>query len=144
MYNGYEKVSCSNRFAAQIRFLNICFKFMVIFSVRLTDGKDNAGIVEYVDNDKWVGFCNDGFTTDHARQICIELGHQNGTLLPPGAYGKYYKQLGRPYIKCNGNESSIMECGYNTQVDCSASQYNYVSICCHDNKTETGKILDFQ
>ncbi|KAL4227453.1 CD5 molecule-like [Mactra antiquata] len=110
-----------------------CYK-----DIRLTDGNENAGIVEYIDNDKWVGFCNDGFTQGHAAEICKELDYQTGTLLPSGAYGKYYKSLGRPYIKCNGNESSILDCSYNTQITCSASRYNYVSISCHNDTIDTG------
>ncbi|XP_053406028.1 deleted in malignant brain tumors 1 protein-like isoform X2 [Mercenaria mercenaria] len=107
-----------------------CFR-----KVRLSGGNENAGIVEYFEKDAWTGFCSEGFKPEYAVLVCKELGHKTGSLLPAGAYGSYLSALGRKNLKCQPNDTSIMNCEYDTQA-CRATQY--VSVSCHDDTPDNG------
>lgn len=102
----------------------MCFK-----KVRLANGDGNTGIVEFRTENKWTAFCEIGFKPEYAKLVCRELGQDSGSLLPLGAFGKYYSSVGRPNLTCTGNETSIMDCGYDRQMTCSSTRY--VSISCH-------------
>ena len=110
----------------------------MMFSVRLAVGTENAGMVLYHDKptNSWMGLCDLGFKD--ARLVCMELGHDTGTLLPPGAYGKSYWPLGRPSINCTGEESGVLDCPYDQQAICAQTQTHYVSVSCHDDVIEMG------
>ena len=98
-------------------------------------------MVEYIDGTSWLGLCNIGFKPEYAKLICQELGHASGSLLPAAAYGKYYKHIGRPNITCTGEESSILDCAYDSQIKCFSSHYHYVSISCHADLPDKGKFV---
>ncbi|XP_053380092.1 scavenger receptor cysteine-rich type 1 protein M130-like [Mercenaria mercenaria] len=109
----------------------LCYKT----TVRLSGGKGNSGIVEYFEKDAWTGFCSEGFEPEYAVLVCKETGHKTGSLLPPGAYGSYISALGRKNLKCQPNDTSIMNCEYDTQA-CRATQY--VAVSCHDDTRDNG------
>ena len=85
-----------------------------------------------------MGVCDQGFKPEYAKLACKELGYPSGTILPQGAYGKYYKHLARPYIRCNGSEASLLDCDFDKQVSCTSTLYHYVGLCCHEDKPEAG------
>jgi hypothetical protein len=104
--------------------------------VRLSGGNENSGIVEYFKTDAWEGFCSEGFKPEYAVLVCKELGHKTGSLLQPGVYGSYLSTLGRKNLKCKPNDTSIMDCEYDSQK-CQSTQY--VAVSCHDNTPDSGR-----
>ena len=96
--------------------------------------------MEVYNGQKWIGLCDLGFTKDLARRVCNETSHtDNGAVLQAGAFGTYYSHMiGRPYLNCTGNETSVSECPYDEKVTCSGYIYNYVSVSCYNGSDQTG------
>ena len=111
-----------------------------MISVRLHNAGVTLGIVEVYNGQKWIGLCDLGFTKDLARRVCKETSHtDNGVVLQAGAFGTYYSHMiGRPYLNCTGNETSVSECSYDEKVTCSGYIYNYVSVSCYNGSDQTG------
>ena len=107
--------------------------------VRLHNGGTSSGIVEVHDGRRWIGLCDLGFTKGLAQLVCKETSHtDNGDLLQVGAYGAYYRHLGRPYLNCSANETSVSDCPYDEQVTCSGFIYNYASVSCYNGSDQNG------
>lgn len=92
-----------------------------------------------MDGNNWLGLCSVGFKPEYAKLICKELGQETGSLLPAASYGKYYRHLGRPNITCAGQEESILDCPYDSQIKCFSSHYHYVAISCHADVPDDGE-----
>ena len=119
---------------------SITVKRFVLNIVRLHNGGTSSGIVEIYDGQRWIGLCDLGFTKELAQLVCKETSHtENGDILQTGAYGPYYRHLGRPYLNCSANETSVSECPYDDQVTCSGFIYNYVTVSCYNGSDQKGK-----
>ncbi|KAK3097126.1 hypothetical protein FSP39_006614 [Pinctada imbricata] len=133
-WDKYEKTYCSDhsRDAAVM-----CYKYIRL----VNSSSSSAGIVEMLVQNSWFALCGSGFTPINAKVVCKELGgFTNGTVLPKGAYGKYYGQTTMPDITCTGNESSIKECNSDALRTCSMQYYGYASVSCFNGSITPDQI----
>ncbi|XP_052829164.1 deleted in malignant brain tumors 1 protein isoform X2 [Octopus bimaculoides] len=104
------------------------------------------GVLEINTENAWDMVCPEGFDDIDTQVVCRELGYKGGIMFPRRTYGfleDHGPYLTRPHLSCTGNESSILECPYNTKAFCAGEPYkDYVSIMClNDNSTQEEKPL---
>lgn len=71
-----------------------------------------SGRVEISIDDEWGTVCGTAkFDDDAAHVLCGQLGYTSGRSLANGYFGEGTGKIMIPYLRCAGNESSILHCG---------------------------------
>ena len=78
---------------------------------RLRDGPDNsAGRVEVFFAGQWGTVCDDEFDDNEANVVCRQLGFEGGEARTAGFFGSGWGSILLSELKCEGDESSLLEC----------------------------------
>lgn len=73
---------------------------------------DQEGNVQVYKDGLWQEICGDGFNLDDAKVVCRSLGHDSAGDVVSGEHGiPGNLSIAYTRIDCNGDESSIIECG---------------------------------
>ena len=72
-------------------------------------------------NGQWGTVCDDDWDINDANVVCRQLGYSNATNAYQGGpqYGPGNGTIWLDNIACTGSESSIFDCAFTTQHDCS-------------------------
>ncbi|XP_052098351.1 deleted in malignant brain tumors 1 protein-like [Mytilus californianus] len=117
----------------------ICHK-----DVRLSRGDHSHGVVQIMDQ-YWSVLCGEGFNNTEARVVCLQLGFENGRVLPMGSFGTFYGRYARPNINCTGSENSILNCNYDRFRGCQRDNYlAYASVSCYNGTMTRGTHLKLE
>ncbi|GAB1605013.1 deleted in malignant brain tumors 1 protein-like isoform X1, partial [Argonauta hians] len=132
-WNITKEVGCGNNHDATVHCYN---KVRIINSgYRI----HNHGVLEVNIDNAWDMVCPKGFDEVDTQVVCRELGYKRGVMFPPYTYGlleDHGPYLTRPDINCVGNESSILDCPYNTSAYCVGKPFkDYISLMCLNNNT---------
>ncbi|KAJ8038536.1 Deleted in malignant brain tumors 1 protein [Holothuria leucospilota] len=109
-YNKYAGVSCYGLPEGQS-------------DVRLSSGNQTAGRVEiYLDNE-WGTICDDRWDFIDAVVVCRQLGYKGVfNVFSSNKYGTGEGPIHFDEVACNGNETSVWECTYSRQHDCTHTE----------------------
>lgn len=83
------------------------------YKFRLVNGTSHmSGRVEMSIDGEWGTVCGTSkFDDDAAHVLCKQLGYTSGRSLDNGYFGEGIGKIMIPYIRCSGNESSLLKCG---------------------------------
>lgn len=83
------------------------------YQFRLVNGTSHmSGRVEMSIDGEWGTVCGTSkFDDDAAHVLCRQLGYTSGRSLDNGYFGEGSGKIMIPYIRCLGNESSLLKCG---------------------------------
>ena len=128
------------------RNINLAHVFLVLwsddfFTVRLSPGTHDVGVVQIYDNRAWKTICGrDGFGNNEATVVCKELGFQNGEALPLTVFGRRSGSQVRKNLTCTGNETTLLNCTYDKEgTSCLPSSLAYASVSCFNENVTQGK-----
>lgn len=107
----------------------------------------NYGRVEVFSNHTWVAVCDQGFSMQAARVVCRDLGYTEARPQCCSALGplrSYYYSLTATNIglvvnRCDGSETSLLNCSMSTTATCPSGKYASV-LCSNDPIQETGEL----
>lgn len=93
-------------------FFNLFFPSALNISLRLNGGPGPyAGRIEVKYNGTWGSVCDDGLDITVGHVICRQLGYPGAVAVPCcGAFGVGSGPFWLAGVKCQGNESSLIEC----------------------------------
>lgn len=94
------------------------------------------GIVQVYQKYFWTTLCADRFDQADADVVCKQLGYSAARVLLPGQFGRSLNYLHTVSINCTGNETDILDCEHDIGF---CSSYNYASVLCSHQNTDTGK-----
>ena len=77
--------------------------------------------------------CDDGFNNIAATVFCRMFGYQTGTATHGSKYGLVSLTYSMDEVKCNGDETSLLDCSYITKHDCFRTNEGAGVICTGDN-----------
>ena len=116
-FEGYDKT----RKTLYRTHLSLQLSFSYIDLVRLTYG--SFGRVEVYMNGQWGTVCDDLWDSNDANVVCRQLGYSNAANAYKRAqYGQGTGTIWLDDVDCTGSESSIFDCAFTTQHDCSHSE----------------------
>lgn len=71
-----------------------------------------SGRVEMSIDGEWGTVCGTAKVDDKAAHVlCKQLGYTSGRALAKGYFGEGKGKIMIPYVRCAGNESSLLKCG---------------------------------
>ncbi|RXN27766.1 neurotrypsin-like protein [Labeo rohita] len=83
------------------------------------------GRLEVYHSGEWGTVCDDNWTGRHAQVVCRQLGYRGrAEVAPEGTYGEGTGLILLDEVKCEGGESSLLDCAHSEwgQHDCSHSE----------------------
>ena len=85
--------------------------------LRLVNGGASYGRVEVYYSGRWGTVCDDFWDINDANVVCRELGFSRATAAPHGAkYGQGSGTIWMDDVNCQGDETSLLQCTYNTNT----------------------------
>lgn len=83
------------------------------YKFRLVNGTSHmSGRVEMYIDGEWGTVCGTSkFDDDASHVLCRQLGYTSGRSLDNGYFGEGTGKIMIPYIRCLGNETSLLKCG---------------------------------
>ncbi|XP_060571753.1 deleted in malignant brain tumors 1 protein-like isoform X2 [Ruditapes philippinarum] len=89
------------------------------------------GAVEIWNEEKYQLVCADGFDDIAAKVVCKSAGFKYGISVCCSAFGKMDYEISFYDIKCDGHETSVLDCKYSSGIDRCPSK-KYASVACSD------------
>jgi deleted-in-malignant-brain-tumors protein 1 len=99
-------------------------------TMRLGSNAVLRGRVEYCVNNSWVTICRHHWTASEATVVCSQLGYSPYGAIAFVDYSYNVWPLGIYQLHCNGNETTIEECQYDTNGYGGCSQYYVANVVC--------------
>jgi len=81
-------------------------------SLRLVGGSSNEGRLEVYIDEEWTTVCSVGWTTLNTEVACKQLGFLAGRNTYTLNMTSYHRRVGVSNIRCNGNETSLLQCSH--------------------------------
>ncbi|WAR00368.1 LOW QUALITY PROTEIN: DMBT1-like protein, partial [Mya arenaria] len=83
------------------------YKFKLVNGTSMLSGRVEMNI-----DGEWGTVCGTSkFNNKAAHVLCTELGYTSGRALDNGFFGEGKGRIMMPYIRCRGNETSLLKCG---------------------------------
>ena len=105
-----------------------------------------AGRVEVNYNGTWGSLCDTGLNIDVGHVICRQLGYPRAIATPCcNAFGSGSSSFWLSGVECNGNESSLGECGYKTWAEKICNNgLDVASVVCENPNISDSKFMTKQ
>ena len=105
----------------------------IISALRLVGGSTSSeGRVEVLYNNQWGTVCDDYWGINDARVVCRELGYRDAISSPRHArFGGGRGKIWLDDVNCQGNETSIDDCGHRGWGINDCSHYEDASVVCY-------------
>ncbi|XP_071842148.1 uncharacterized protein [Apostichopus japonicus] len=88
-------------------------------SIRLAGGNETAGRVEIFLNGEWGTVCDDAWGIDDANVVCRQLGFDRAlSYRDSAAFGEGTGEIHLDDVGCNGDETELLSCSYNSIENC--------------------------
>jgi len=89
--------------------------------------------VEIAYNNKWGTICDSYWSKQDARVVCRQLGFKDGVPQPRSHYGPGTGASWLYYVRCDGNEDTVWQCGNSgwnvTHSSCTTHRYDAGVYC---------------
>ena len=102
-------------------------------STRLVSGDDNnrlSGRVEVFHNSEWGTICDDFWDDLDAQVVCRSLGYSGGVAFDRAYFGRGTGRIWLDNVSCDGDESSVFECGHSGIGINNCQHYEDASVSC--------------
>lgn len=96
------------------------------------------GAVQIWNLEKYRLVCADGFDDVAAKVVCKSAGFKNGISVCCSAFGRMKYEIAYNNVKCQGDESTILDCKYTTALKMCPSK-KYASVACSNSPASGGK-----
>ncbi|PIK36334.1 putative deleted in malignant brain tumors 1 protein [Apostichopus japonicus] len=88
-------------------------------SIRLAGGNETAGRVEIYLYGEWGTVCDDGWDINDANVVCRQLGFDRALKYrDSAAFGEGSGEIHLDDVGCNGDETELLSCSYNSIENC--------------------------
>lgn len=112
-------------------------------ALRLVGHNMTAGRLELYNGSRWGTICKDRFIQQDAQVACRQLGFSaSGAESLRGGYSIGSGEIWITSVDCNGNESSLLDCTYSTDIG-TCYHGRDVGISCPNSLHIAGKSADY-